>query len=546
MVLTWRQIVREVNAAPNLHEALALMVRRVKDSLPVDACAVYLTDSKNDQYVLMASDGLNAASTGRVRVSRREGLVGLVGERRELVVVANAAADPRHRLSPETGEERYGSFLGIPLIHYHLVLGVLVAWKQTHRQFGKDEVTFFVTIAAQLAKAIHGAAAVDEVNRMLSGEMQEDAFIQGIQAAPGVAIGTAALLDPLAKLESIPDRQAQDIDAEETTFRTAVADLQRELGATSERLAPVLTKEVRALFDVYVMLLGNDGLVSDTVERIRSGHWALGAWRDAIAEQADVFEQMEDPYLRARAEDIREIGQRLLVRLQSEVLEPRVFPERSILVGDTIGITEIGAVPNERLAGIVCMRGSALSHAAVLARALGIPAVVSLAALPIERLNGCEMVVDGYQGRIYVQPSRKVLEAFRQRIAEAKALSQRLVALRDVPAETPDGVRLPLYANIGLISDIVAAQSSGAEGVGLYRTEYPFLLREAFPVEVEQYQIYRELLEAFAEKPVTLRTLDVGGDKLLPYFPVQEDNPFLGCRGIRFSLDHPEIFLTVC
>ena len=542
MLLSWRQIVREVNTAQNLHDALALIVHGVKDSLPVDACAVYLTDIKNDQFVLMASDGLNATSVGQARVGR-EGLVGLVVERRELVVLTNAAAHPRYRLSPETGEERYGSFLGMPLIHYHRVLGVLAAWKRIHRQFDKDEVTFFVTIAAQLARAIHGAAAADEVNRMLSGEVQEDAFIQGIQAASGVAIGTVALLDPLAKLESIPDRQAQDIDAEETTFRTAVADLQRELGATSERLAPVLTKEVRALFDVYVRLLGNDGLVSDTVERIRAGHWALGAWRDAIAEHADVFEQMEDPYLRARAEDIREIGQRLLVRLQSEVREARLFPERSILVGDTIGITEIAAVPAGRLAGIVCMRGSALSHTAVLARALGIPAVVSLASLPIGRLNGCEMVVDGYQGRIYVRPSHKVLEAFQQRISEAKALSQRLIALRDVPAETPDGVRLPLYANIGLVSDIVAAQNSGAEGVGLYRTEYPFLLREAFPVEGEQYQIYRELLESFAEKPVTLRTLDVGGDKLLPYFPVQEDNPFLGCRGIRFSLDHPEIFL---
>jgi phosphotransferase system enzyme I (PtsP) len=217
--------------------------------------------------------------------------------------------------------------------------------------------------------------------------MQEDAFIQGIQAAPGVAIGTAALLDPLAKLESIPDRQAQDIDAEETTFRTAVADLQRELGAISESLAPVLTKEVRALFDVYVMLLGNDGLVSDTVNRIRSGHWALGAWRDAIAEHADVFEQMEDPYLRARAEDIREIGQRLLVRLQSEVLEPRVFPERSILVGDTIGITEI----DEYLPGDSPAYLRFGYPTAVLARALGIPAVVSLSARP-GRLDGSEMV----------------------------------------------------------------------------------------------------------------------------------------------------------
>jgi phosphotransferase system enzyme I (PtsP) len=404
-------------------------------------------------------------------------------------------------------------------------------------------VTFFVTIAAQLAKAIHGAAAADEINRMLSGEVQEDAFIQGTPAAGGVAIGTVALLDPLAKLESIPDRQAQNVDAEETTFRTAVADIQMELGATSERLAPVLTKDVRALFDIYIRLLGNDVLVSDTVERIRAGNWALGAWRDAIAAYAHVFEQMEDPYLRARAEDIREIGQRMLVRLQAEVQESRQFPERCILVGETLGITEIAAVPAGRLAGIVCMRGSALSHTAVLARALGIPAVVGLASLPAGRLDGSEMVIDGYEGHIYVRPSRKVLEVFQQRASEEKSRSERLTALRDLPAETPDGVRLSLYANIGLVSDIAAAQNSGAEGVGLYRTEYPFLLREAFPVESEQYQIYRGLLESFVEKPVTLRTLDVGGDKLLPYFPVQEDNPFLGCRGIRFSLDHPEIFL---
>ncbi len=542
MLLSLRQIVRGVNAAPSLHEALALIVHGVKDSLPVDACAVYLTDIENDQFVLMASDGLNATSVGQVRVGR-DGLVGLVVERRELVVLTNAAAHSRYRLSAETGEERYGSFLGMPLIHYHRVLGVLAAWKQIHRQFHKDEVTFFVTLAAQLAKAIHGAAAADEINRMLSGEVREDAFIQGTPAASGVAIGTVALLDPLAKLETIPDRLAQDVDAEETTFRTAVADIQRELGATSERLAPVLTKNVRAVFDVYIMLLGDDVLVSDTVERIRAGNWALGAWRDTIAAYAHVFEQIEDPYLRARAEDIREIGQRILVRLQADVRESRQFPERCILVGETLGITEIAAVPAERLAGIVSMHGSALSHTAVLARALGIPAVVSRASLPAARLDGSEMVIDGYEGRIYVRPSRKVLEAFQQRASEEKSRSERLTALRDLPAETPDGVRLPLYANIGLISDIAAAQNSGAEGVGLYRTEYSFLLREAFPVESEQYQIYRGLLESFVEKPVTLRTLDVGGDKLLAYFPVQEENPILGCRGIRFSLDHPEIFL---
>ena len=240
MPLSWRQIVHEVNLAPSLHHALALIVHGVKDALPVDACAVYLTDIENDQFVLMASDGLAATSVGQLRVGP-EGLVGLVAERRELVVLTNAAAHPRYRVSPETGEERYGSFIGMPLIHYQRVLGVLAAWKRIHRQFDKDEVTFFVTIAAQLARAIHQAATVDEVNTMLSGEMQEDAFIQGIPAASGVALGTVALLDPLANLESIPDREAQDVDAEETTFRTAVADIQRELGETIERLAPGLS-----------------------------------------------------------------------------------------------------------------------------------------------------------------------------------------------------------------------------------------------------------------------------------------------------------------
>jgi phosphotransferase system enzyme I (PtsP) len=361
--------------------------------------------------------------------------------------------------------------------------------------------------------------------------------------AAGVAIGTAALLDPLSRLESIPDRPSSDIAAEESAFRTAVAAVHEELRASSEHLAADLPSEVRAVFDVYVMLLGDDGLVSDALARIRAGNWAPGAWRDTIADHAKVFEQMEDPYLRAGAEDIRAIGQRVLVQLQAEAKASRQYPQQCILVGETVSITEIAAVPAGQLAGIVCMHGSVLSHIAVLARALGIPAVVSRAPLPIGRLDGREMVIDGDQGRIYIEPSHAVLDAFRRLIGEEQARSERLMALRDLPAETPDGVRLPLYANIGLVSDTVAALDSGAEGVGLYRTEYHFLSRDAFPLEDEQYQIYRDVLEIFAPGPVTLRTLDAGGDKILPYFPVQEDNPFLGCRGIRFSLDHPEIFL---
>jgi phosphotransferase system enzyme I (PtsP) len=543
MLVTLRQIVQEVSTAKHLNDALDIIVHRVKAALPIDACAVYLTDMESHHYVLMAADGFNPASIGEVRIDRQEGLPGLVGERRELITVSDAATHPRHHPSSATGEARYHSFLGVPLIHYHQVLGVLVAWKRAPRQFAKDEVTFFVTIAAQLAKAIHDASAVDDLSRMLSGELQGVAFIQGLQMAAGVAIGTAALLDPLARLDSIPDRPTQDIAAEETAFRTAIAAVHEELRASSERLAADVPGEVRAVFDVYVMLLGDDGLVSDALARIHAGNWAPGAWRDTIADHAKVFEQMEDPYLRAGAEDIRAIGQRVLLQLQGEAKAPRQYPQQCILVGDTLSITEIAAVPVGQLAGIVCMHGSALSHTAVMARALSIPAVVSLAPLPIGRLDGCEMVIDGDQGRIYIEPSSAVLDAFRRLIGEAQARSERLMALRDLPAETPDGFRLPLYANIGLVSDTVAARDCGAEGIGLYRTEVHYLLHDAFPLEDEQYQIYCKVLADFAPSPVTLRTLDAGGDKILPYFPVQEDNPFMGCRGIRFSLDHPEIFL---
>lgn len=543
MLITLRRIIQEVRATTDLDEAMAIIVQQVKGAIPVDACAVYLSDEKSHEYVLMAADGLKLRSTGRVRLGRNEGLVGLVGEQQELVNLKDAVAHPCYRYSSATGEEGYHAFLGVPLIYYRQTLGVLVARRQAQSQFNEEEAAFFVTIAAQLAKAIHDAVAIGSITRLLSGKAQGSAFIQGIQAAPGVAIGTIALLDPLTNLESIPDRQTQDIAAEAIAFRAAVATAQEELRSSSERLEADLPSEARALFDVYVMLLASDSLIADTLQRIRAGSWAPGAWRDTIAEHAQVFERMEDPYLRARAEDIRNIGHRILSHLQGQSNEPRQYPERCILMGETVSITEIAAVPIDRLTGIVSTRGSALSHTAILARTLGIPAVVRLTTLPIGRLDGCKIVVDGDRGRIYIRPSHATADAFQRHIREAEALVARLSSLHDVPAKTPDGVRLPLYVNVGLIAELSPTLTDGGEGVGLFRTEFPFLMRESFPVEDEQYQLYRKVLESFAPKPVTLRTLDVGGDKILPYFPVEEDNPFLGCRGIRFTLDHPEIFL---
>lgn len=543
MLITLRRIIQEVQTASDLDEALAIIVRRVKEAIPVDACAIYLIEGETDQYVLMAADGLNPSLIGQIRLDRSEGLVGWVGEYQELINLQNATAHPRGGAFAETGEAGYHAFLGVPLIDYRQTLGVLVAWRQAEDLFDPQEAAFAVTLAARLAKVIHDDATIRKVTRLLDGEAPGSAFIQGIQGAPGVAIGTLALLDPLADLASIPDRPVPDRAAEEATFKAAVATVQEELRASGECLAADLPSEARALFEVYVMLLGSDSLMADTLQRIRAGNWAPGAWRDTIAERARVFDRMEDPYLRARAEDIRDIGRRVLISLQTEVKASIQYPQRCILVGEAVGITEIVAVPGDRLVGVVSQHGSALSHAAVLARALGIPAVVGLAALPIGRLDGREAVVDGDQARVYLQPSPAVMAAYQLRASEAEALAARLGALRDEPAETPDGVRVPLQVNAGFIAELAPALAHGAEGIGLFRTEFAFMARETFPVEDEQYLLYRTVLESFAPKSVTLRTLDVGGDKSLPYFPMVEDNPFLGCRGIRFTLDHPEIFL---
>jgi phosphotransferase system enzyme I (PtsP) len=543
MLVTLRQIMQQVRVAPTLDEALAVIIEQVKKAVPVDACAVYLTDVEQEDCVLAAAEGLTPDSIGSVRAGLGEGLVGLVAERKELIVETDAGTHPSCRLSTDTLHRRDGSFLGTPLIHYRKLLGVLVAWKPAHQPYTRDEVTFFLSLGAQLAKAVHDAETIDAVSALLAGRRCRDPFVQGLSAASGLAIGRVVLVDGQTKLASIPDRAVRDAAAEVLVFEATIAAARQELRSGGEGLAGVVPEDVESLFDVYAMLLGNDSLVLDSSERIRSGNWAPGAWRETISRHAAIFEQMEDPYLRTRADDIRELGEYVLTRLLSRDTALAETPERCVLVGDRLGLTHIAAIPAGRLAGLVSTHGSPLSHMAVLARALGIPAVVSLAAMPSSRLAGSEMVVDGEEGRVYIRPSPELLAIFQERIRDARLRAERLATIRELPAETLDGTRIRLYANIGLPADIASATASGAEGIGLYRTEYSFLLSDTFPGEDDQLASYREVLAAFAPKPVTLRTLDVGGDKMLSYLPAVEDNPFLGCRGIRFSLDQPEIFL---
>jgi len=539
-----RRIVQEVNGAEDLGQALDIIVARVKAALSVDVCSIYLTMPEREQLVLMATQGLNASAVLQVRLDYEEGLVGLVAQRAEPVNIDDAPRHPRFKYFPETGEERYHAFLGVPIIHQRRMLGVLVVQHHDEVRFDEDHVAFLVTLAAQLAGAISHAEISGGILRMRDQQLHDDLFVAGVPGSPGVGIGEAVVVYSLADLDGVPDRTASSPADERRQFMEAVHRVQTDMIELKERMGGVLPAEERVLFDAYVMMLSSDSLVQRTVERINEGNWAPGALRETVREYARMFEEMDDPYLRERATDLRDIGRRILTCLQSDGEDARRIPARAVLVGEDVTATQLAEIPPENLAGVVSARGSGSSHVAILARAMGVPAVMGLSDLPVGRLDGREVVVDGYMGRVYVQPNAIVLCEFERLAEEERELSEGLNEIANEPAVTRDGVHVPIYVNSGLISDLTPSADSGAEGIGLYRTEVPFMLRERFPGEEEQFGIYRTVLEAFAPRPVTLRTLDVGGDKALSYFPVQEDNPFLGWRGIRITLDHPEIFLT--
>jgi phosphotransferase system, enzyme I, PtsP len=545
MLETLRRIVQAVNSAPDLQTALNIIVRRVKQAIRADVCSVYLVDFDNREHVLQATDGLRPEAVGKVRWSLDKGLIGLVYERAEPVNLADAHTHPRYLFVHETGEKTLHGFLGVPIIQNRRILGVLVVRQKKPRSFGDNEVTFLFTLAAQLAGAItHARASGELVALQATDAPPPRGFFEGRAGAPGVALGQVVVVYPPADLESVPDRPCTDPRVDEALFHAALAGVAAELRGLARQVEDSLPAEDRALFDAWLLMLASDSLVARTVEHIRGGLWAPGALRLTIEEHADVFNGMDDVYLRERASDVRDLGRRILMHMQNKVVQAPEYLEHTILVGEEISAVQLAEVPRGRLAGVVSATGSGFSHVAILARAMGVPAVMGVVDLPTGRLDGRDVIVDGYRGRVYVSPAPTVRAEYERVAAGDRALSAELQALRALPSRSSDGVPMPLYLNTGLVLETQVIGGEDATGVGLYRTEFPFMVRDRFPGESEQMNGYRRVLKAFAPRPVTMRTLDIGGDKPLSYFPLEESNPFLGWRGIRISLDHPEIFLT--
>ncbi|MCL5042186.1 MAG: phosphoenolpyruvate--protein phosphotransferase [Gammaproteobacteria bacterium] len=545
MLNTLRRIVQEVNVARDLTAALDIIVQRVKEAMGTEVCSVYLYNPDTARYVLMATEGLNKDAVGIVSLASNEGLIGYVGAREEPVNLQDAAAHPRFRYFAETGEERFASFLGVPIIHHRRVMGVLVVQQKERREFDEGEESFLVTMSAQLAGVIAHAEATGSIDGLgWGGEAVQDTRFDAVPGAPGFAIGQAVVILPPADLGAVPDKTVSDIGAELELFRHAISAVRTDMQDLSKTLSTQLRPEELALFDVYLMMLDDAALGSEVVAIIQTGQWAQGSLRQVISDHVNRFEMMDDPYLRERASDVRDLGRRILAYLQEAGQEDRVYPEQTILVSEEISPAMLGEVPKEKLAGLVSVLGSGSSHVAILARAMGVPTVMGAVDLPYTRMDGMELIVDGSQGEVYSNPSAELRRHYMDLVQEEKELVQGLEKLREVPCVTVDGHRMPLWVNTGLFADVARSLDRGAEGVGLYRTEVPFMVQDRFPSEKEQQATYREQLEAFHPLPVTMRTLDIGGDKALTYFPIKEDNPFLGWRGIRVTLDHPEIFLV--
>lgn len=545
MLNTLRKIVQEVNAAKDLKAALSIIVQRVKEAMGSQVCSVYLLDPETNRFVLMATDGLNKRSIGKVSMAPSEGLVGLVGSREEPLNLEDAASHPRYRYFAETGEERYASFLGAPIIHHRRVMGVLVVQQKERRQFDEGEEAFLVTMSAQLAGVIAHAEATGSIRGLgRQGKGVQEAKFIGVPGAPGAAVGTAVVVLPPADLNVVPDRRVDDIAAELELFDKALGWVREDMQELSEKLATQLRKEERALFDVYLMMLEDAALGNEVRKIIRTGQWAQGALRQVVLDHVKRFELMDDAYLRERASDVRDLGRRLLAYLQEERKTSLVYPDNTILVSEELSPAMLGEVPEGKLVGLISVTGSGNSHVAIFARAMGIPTVMGVVDLPYSKIDGIKLIVDGYHGEVFTNPSELLSKQYAEVVEEERQLTEGLDALRALPCETLDGHRMPLWVNTGLLADVARAQQRGAEGVGLYRTEVPFMINERFPSEKEQLATYREQLQAFHPLPVTMRTLDIGGDKALSYFPIKEQNPFLGWRGIRVTLDHPEIFLV--
>ncbi|MFV0574328.1 MAG: phosphoenolpyruvate--protein phosphotransferase [Vibrio sp.] len=537
MLLQLRDIVEQVSKADDIHQALDILVKDTCQAMQTECCTVYLANDEHKRLELMATQGLKFYGQ-TIHIPFTEGLVGLVRRSAEPLNLAHAQKHPSFKYFPELGENIYQSFLGTPIIYRRQVLGVLVIQQRDPRSFSEVEESFLVTLAAQLSAIIAHSQARGQ---WLVNDNKSQRY-KGVAASPGMAIGQIWWDDTHPDLSQVAPACCLDALKDQEWLAVAIESAVADFRRMRKRFDAELNKDTLAIFDFFIHLLRDPMLRNDLNQQIQKGDRADWALRQVIEMYSERFASMKDDYLRERANDIRELGQRLLYFLHNSEARDPSFKQPVILVVRELTATILAAIPKEKLLAVISLEGAANSHAAILSRALGIPAVMG-AQLKPEFITGQLGIVDGYSGNIFVNPEPQLLAEYQSLADEEEELSDLVAQELPKPAATQDGQRIELMLNAGLSVDTNIAINQGVDGVGLYRTEISFLLQNRFPSEEEQIQHYRTILKSYPEKRVVMRTLDIGGDKALPYFPIEEENPFLGWRGIRFTLDHPDIFM---
>ncbi|QDT07888.1 Phosphoenolpyruvate-protein phosphotransferase [Rubripirellula lacrimiformis] len=550
---TLEDISKLILQSRGLEQTLLNIVRLVADRMETEACSIYLCEE--DRLVLRATIGLSPESVGRISLGLSEGLIGYTAETRSVVNVGEPQSHPRFHYVVNSNEELYHSFLGIPLSDRQRLIGVMAIQTVEPREFSAIEISTLTTIGFQLSSIVHSAHLMDRLQRdsatpsssALASKTTDptSAMLKGELGFGGVAMGPAYLIDEHLGVAEIGDYCPVSPDVELERFAEAVEKAKIETLCLEKRIAQKLGEDDAAIFHSHLMILQDRVLIDKIRLLIQDGRSATVAIKHVISEYVETFRQMEDPYLRDRATDMEDIGRRLVAGMCGQAREVIQLPYAAIVVAKQLLPSDIALLDHARILGLVLEASDSNGHAVIVAKSLGIPTLIGVAGATRRIEAGVELILDSASGSLHIQPADEIRREYQRLELDGRRQQAELQQYKDRAAVTLDGTKVKLLANIGLLSDVAIAQQYGAEGVGLYRTELPYMARSSFPDRQTQYQIYSSVVEGFPNQTVTIRTLDIGGDKMLPYFDAPKElNPFLGWRSVRVSLDQREMFLA--
>lgn len=529
-----------MKAGGSSQERLDKVVDLIAQHIVAEVCSVYAMRA-GETLELFATKGLKPAAVHKTKLQVNEGLVGLIAAQARPVALADAQSHANFAYRPETGEEIYHSLMGVPIMRGGRVLGVLVVQNRTQRSYGEEEVEALETVAMVLAELLSG----DRLLEHTGGGADDDngpmpARLSGIALNQGLAIGVAV---PHHRGIVISQVVSENPEADRERLDAAMGEMRSALDAMLARQDMAPEGEHREVLETYRMFADDRGWLRRMHDAVRGGLTAEASVQKVQNETRARMAAIKDPYLRARLADLDDLGNRLLHHLLGLDEKRRDdLPENMVLVAHDLGPAELLDYDQKRLRAVVLEQGAPTSHVAIVARALQIPMIGRCDGITTQIGDGENVIVDGETGQVLLRPSKSVRAGFKESIAHKERQQAAFRAVRDLPSVTRDGQEVTLLINAGLMIDLTHLEDAGAEGIGLYRTEVPFMIRDSFPGVETQADIYSRILDEAGSKPVAFRTLDVGGDKLLPYWRGgQEDNPAMGWRAVRIGLDRPAL-----